>query len=195
MAAATASVLEQRLPLDLEVSVILARAADGAVRVFPVAENRHRDGILNTTLVPARVDARLTDEARALAEQELDQAIEAITRREASGRQLKLTSARIEELVESPEHRRGPFLVNPEPQKVDRSRLGGAEVHDAGTHGQSSATRRREAEVRRQSGRRFGLGARRYERCNPCHAHPAMEIPEIAWWSCAPGNSAAQQRN
>ena len=34
---------------------------------FPVGENRHRDGILETTVVPARVPERLAEEARALA--------------------------------------------------------------------------------------------------------------------------------
>ena len=40
---------------------------DGAVAAFPVGENRHRDGILETTVVPARVPERLAEEARALA--------------------------------------------------------------------------------------------------------------------------------
>jgi 5-(carboxyamino)imidazole ribonucleotide synthase len=37
------------------------------VAAFPVGENRHRDGILETTVVPARVPERLSEEARALA--------------------------------------------------------------------------------------------------------------------------------
>lgn len=60
-------VLEARLPLEREVSVILARTRAGEVRSFPVAENRHRDGILDTTVVPARITPELTDEARAVA--------------------------------------------------------------------------------------------------------------------------------
>jgi 5-(carboxyamino)imidazole ribonucleotide synthase len=47
--------------------VVLARAAGGEVEAFPVGENRHRDGILETTVVPARVPPRLGDEARTLA--------------------------------------------------------------------------------------------------------------------------------
>jgi 5-(carboxyamino)imidazole ribonucleotide synthase len=62
-----ACVLEERLTLETELSVVLARAAGGAVAAFPVGENCHRDGILETTVVPARVPARLADEARALA--------------------------------------------------------------------------------------------------------------------------------
>jgi 5-(carboxyamino)imidazole ribonucleotide synthase len=60
-------VLEERLALETELSVVLARGADGEVAAFPVGENRHRDGILETTVVPARVPARLADEAQALA--------------------------------------------------------------------------------------------------------------------------------
>lgn len=50
-------VLERRLRLEAEVSVVLARAADGTLAPFPVGENVHRKGILHTTVVPARVDA------------------------------------------------------------------------------------------------------------------------------------------
>jgi 5-(carboxyamino)imidazole ribonucleotide synthase len=62
-----ACVLEERLALETELSVVLARGADGEVAAFPVGENRHEAGILETTVVPARVPARLADEARALA--------------------------------------------------------------------------------------------------------------------------------
>jgi 5-(carboxyamino)imidazole ribonucleotide synthase len=60
-------VLEERLALETELSVVLARGDDGAVAAFPVGENHHRDGILETTVVPARVPERLAEEARALA--------------------------------------------------------------------------------------------------------------------------------
>jgi 5-(carboxyamino)imidazole ribonucleotide synthase len=60
-------VLERRLELEAELSVVLARGADGDVRPFPVSENRHRDGILETTVVPATVPARLAADALALA--------------------------------------------------------------------------------------------------------------------------------
>ena len=60
-------VLEELLVLELEVSVILARAEDGAVAVFPVAENKHANGILDVTVAPARIPAALAREATALA--------------------------------------------------------------------------------------------------------------------------------
>ena len=60
-------VLEQLLALEREVSVVLARSADGAVAVFPVAENRHARGILDVTIAPARIDAALAAQATELA--------------------------------------------------------------------------------------------------------------------------------
>ena len=46
-------VLEQRLDLHAEISVIVARAADGQMVNLPVQQNLHRDGILAVTQVPA----------------------------------------------------------------------------------------------------------------------------------------------
>jgi 5-(carboxyamino)imidazole ribonucleotide synthase len=46
-------VLERRLPLARELSVIVARGADGAMVQLPVQQNLHRDGILAVTQVPA----------------------------------------------------------------------------------------------------------------------------------------------
>jgi 5-(carboxyamino)imidazole ribonucleotide synthase len=56
-------VLEQRLPLALEVSVLVARGFDGEARAWPVAENEHRGGILALSTVPARIDAALAARA------------------------------------------------------------------------------------------------------------------------------------
>jgi 5-(carboxyamino)imidazole ribonucleotide synthase len=50
-------VLEQKLALDCEVSVVLARDETGSIESFPTAENSHRKGILDVSLVPARVAA------------------------------------------------------------------------------------------------------------------------------------------
>jgi len=60
-------VLEELLALEREVSVVLARSDDGAIAVFPVAENRHRHGILDLTIAPARIAPALASEATALA--------------------------------------------------------------------------------------------------------------------------------
>lgn len=51
-----ACVLEQRMPLDIEVSVVLARGIEGEVVTYPVSENIHEGGILDVSIVPARID-------------------------------------------------------------------------------------------------------------------------------------------
>jgi 5-(carboxyamino)imidazole ribonucleotide synthase len=60
-----ACVLEQRLPLAAELSVIVARGADGRWVNLPVQQNLHRDGILAVTEVPARGVAPASAEAAA----------------------------------------------------------------------------------------------------------------------------------
>ena len=60
-------VLEEFLVLELEISVVLARGADGAVAVFAVAENSHARGILDVTIAPARIAPGLAAQATALA--------------------------------------------------------------------------------------------------------------------------------
>lgn len=52
-------VLEKMLPLDHEVSVVLARNASGMIKCFPTVENNHRNGILDISIVPARLSTPL----------------------------------------------------------------------------------------------------------------------------------------
>jgi 5-(carboxyamino)imidazole ribonucleotide synthase len=61
------SIVERRIDLDAELSVVIARRADGATAAYPLAENAHVGGILDLTVVPARVDRSLADEACRLA--------------------------------------------------------------------------------------------------------------------------------
>jgi 5-(carboxyamino)imidazole ribonucleotide synthase len=62
-------VLEQRLALRHEISVIVARGANGMTVHLPVQQNLHRDGILAVTQVPAPdVTAAVAAQAIALAE-------------------------------------------------------------------------------------------------------------------------------
>ena len=61
-------VLEQMLALDYEVSVVLARDEAGRVKCFPVAENSHRHGILDVSMVPARTTGCMAGDAQELAE-------------------------------------------------------------------------------------------------------------------------------
>ncbi|MBX3650276.1 MAG: 5-(carboxyamino)imidazole ribonucleotide synthase [Burkholderiales bacterium] len=60
---AESCVLEQRIALKCEISAVVARGADGVGRGFPVAENRHRNGILDVSIVPARVTPELAQRA------------------------------------------------------------------------------------------------------------------------------------
>ncbi len=50
---APSAVLEKRLDLAYEVSVVVARGADGGTAIYAPAENLHRDGILAVTMVPS----------------------------------------------------------------------------------------------------------------------------------------------
>ncbi len=60
-------VLERFVSLACEISVIVARTVRGETAAWPVAENRHRDGILDVSIVPARVPPELADAARSVA--------------------------------------------------------------------------------------------------------------------------------
>jgi len=48
------AVLEQFVPFEAELSVVVARGLDGAVAAFPVCENIHTRHILDLTIVPGR---------------------------------------------------------------------------------------------------------------------------------------------
>lgn len=58
-----ACVLEKLLPLEREVSVIVSRGFDGEVVTFPVSENQHCNGILDISIVPARVSPEIAQNA------------------------------------------------------------------------------------------------------------------------------------
>ncbi|MCC7549678.1 MAG: 5-(carboxyamino)imidazole ribonucleotide synthase [Burkholderiales bacterium] len=57
-------VLERRLALALELSCVVARGLDGRTIAWPVAENEHASGILDVSIVPARVPPGLAAAAR-----------------------------------------------------------------------------------------------------------------------------------
>ena len=60
-------VLEGLVDLACEISAVVARGADGATSVFPVGENRHRNGILDVCIVPARVSPSIVRQAEDVA--------------------------------------------------------------------------------------------------------------------------------
>jgi len=57
-------VLEKKLNLKVEISVLLARNEAGEVDCYPPAENEHRNGILHQSIVPARVSENLLERAQ-----------------------------------------------------------------------------------------------------------------------------------
>jgi 5-(carboxyamino)imidazole ribonucleotide synthase len=61
------AVLERFIDLAAEVSVIVARRERGDACTWAVAENHHRDGILDVSIVPARIDAAIAARARDIA--------------------------------------------------------------------------------------------------------------------------------
>ena len=60
----TEAVLEGRVALAQELSVILARTIDGMMVFYPVAENIHYRGVLDLSIVPARAVEPLQEQAR-----------------------------------------------------------------------------------------------------------------------------------
>jgi 5-(carboxyamino)imidazole ribonucleotide synthase len=57
-------ILEGFISFEREVSVVAARTRDGRVECFEVIENEHRDHILKTSRVPAKIPPALAREAR-----------------------------------------------------------------------------------------------------------------------------------
>jgi 5-(carboxyamino)imidazole ribonucleotide synthase len=56
-------VLEQRISLEREISVVLARSEKGDITNFPIAENVHVNGILHSTTVPSSVSTEQSQAA------------------------------------------------------------------------------------------------------------------------------------
>lgn len=60
-------VAEAMIGFDREVSVMVARTADGRTSTFPVFENGHRNHVLDVTTLPAAISAETEAEARRIA--------------------------------------------------------------------------------------------------------------------------------
>ena len=61
-------VLEKKINLVSEISVVLARSKSNQLSFFPVAENVHKDGILFTSTVPATISEELQNLAKSYAQ-------------------------------------------------------------------------------------------------------------------------------
>ncbi len=65
---ATACILEERIDLAREISVVVARgSAGGEVATYPVGQNVHVNGILDTTRVPANITGQVAAQATQMA--------------------------------------------------------------------------------------------------------------------------------
>ncbi len=62
------AVLEAWVPFEKELSVMVARGADGSTVTYDPAENQHRHHILDVSIVPARVSSAVASEAAAIAQ-------------------------------------------------------------------------------------------------------------------------------
>lgn len=65
-------ILEGWVEFSMECSVMVARNMDGAISVFPVSENIHRNQILHESIVPARMSGELQSNAKKMAEKIAD---------------------------------------------------------------------------------------------------------------------------
>ena len=64
---ASRGILEDFVDFRCEVSVIVARGADGALVAYPPVENRHVNHILDTTIAPASLPSEIAAEAERIA--------------------------------------------------------------------------------------------------------------------------------
>ena len=59
--------LEKIVDFQMEISVIAARNTHGQIATYPVVENIHEENILKMTIAPARVNRKISDEAKKIA--------------------------------------------------------------------------------------------------------------------------------
>ncbi|MEK9683137.1 MAG: 5-(carboxyamino)imidazole ribonucleotide synthase [Rhodospirillaceae bacterium] len=62
------SIAEGIVDFACEISVIIARGLDGKTQCYDIAENQHRNHILDTTIAPGRVDFEISEQAKIIAE-------------------------------------------------------------------------------------------------------------------------------
>lgn len=62
-------ILEKMIDFEIEVSCLVVRGVNGDVVTFPIGENIHKNGILNKTIVPARISENIQKEIQNLSKQ------------------------------------------------------------------------------------------------------------------------------
>ncbi|MCJ7855485.1 5-(carboxyamino)imidazole ribonucleotide synthase [Lachnospiraceae bacterium NSJ-143] len=63
---------EKFFPFTMEISVLACRSINGDIKVYPVAENIHKDSILDKTKVPADISHETTENAMNLAKRVME---------------------------------------------------------------------------------------------------------------------------
>ena len=63
---------EEFIDFEKEISIVACRGIDGSRVVYPVAENSHKNSILDVTIVPARVPGQVVGEATRIAERVME---------------------------------------------------------------------------------------------------------------------------
>lgn len=61
------AVLEAWVPFEKEISVMAVRSSDGELKTYDPAENRHRQHVLDVSIIPARISDETAAKARELA--------------------------------------------------------------------------------------------------------------------------------
>ncbi|KAB3532122.1 5-(carboxyamino)imidazole ribonucleotide synthase [Alkaliphilus serpentinus] len=56
--------VEAFVDFNMEVSAIVARSTEGQTAIYPLSENHHKNNILFTTLVPARISKKIENKAK-----------------------------------------------------------------------------------------------------------------------------------
>jgi 5-(carboxyamino)imidazole ribonucleotide synthase len=64
--------VEKFVSFTKEISIMIARNPSGEVASFPVAENIHKNGILDTSIVPARINQEVELKAKSMAEMTME---------------------------------------------------------------------------------------------------------------------------
>lgn len=64
--------VEKFVPFIKEISIMVARNPSGEIASFPVAENIHKNGILDTSIAPARINQEVELKAKRIAEMTMD---------------------------------------------------------------------------------------------------------------------------
>jgi 5-(carboxyamino)imidazole ribonucleotide synthase len=64
--------VEKFVPFTKEISIMIARNPSGEVASFPVAENIHKNGILDTSIVPAGINQEVELKAKSMAEMTME---------------------------------------------------------------------------------------------------------------------------